>query len=194
MINKPLFFLRLLIIDRALHCNQTTLWYQVTFALQTDQCVICLLNVFNSGTHTESGVGCELTTVSNKHCICLFNLRLCAVIPDSEQQIPPVHYRPLNGFPLWRWKRCLFWRYQSHPSQHPPKHLSPMSLHSMLEWFIYPKSQQLHSLLPRQHIISVTLHNHSIINKTFFQWYWPHDLWKVNTVCAERMHFILFPL
>lgn len=53
----------------------------------------------------------------------LINLRLCAVIKDSEQQIgtePDYHsmLQTSQWVSLWRWKRCLFWRCHSHPSEH----------------------------------------------------------------------------
>ncbi len=131
MIYKPLFFLTLLLIDTALHCNKTTLWYQVMFALQTDRCAICLLNLFKSGTHTESGVGCELYQT-----LSLFiNMRLCAMIPDSQQQIPPIWHRPLSGFPFEDGRGvCSEDTIHTHINTHPSICLSPMSLHSTLEW------------------------------------------------------------
>lgn len=57
------------------------------------------------------------------------NLRLCAVITDSQQQIgtEPDYHSMLQSsqwVSLWRWKRCLFWRCHSHPYQHPLEHLS----------------------------------------------------------------------
>lgn len=168
MIYKPLFFQPLLLIDRALHCNKTTLWYQVMFALQTDRCVICLLNLFNSGTHTESGVGCELYQTLY---LSLLTWDSVLWFQIASSRFPQYGTDLSVGFPL-KIEEVFVLKIPFTPISTPTEHLSithVFALHARV--IIHPKSQQLHSLLPRQHITSVKLHDHVIINKTFFQCY-----------------------